>query len=131
MDAEDVSTAKKLWCFGPDGNGPNWVLDACTGVQFLSEIKESVVSGFQWASRNGPFASEMLRGVIFKLLDVTLHADAIHRGQGQVMPAARQVMFACMYTANPTLMEPMYIADIACPVGASPLLRARKRPTHA
>jgi len=114
FDAEDVGI-KKLWCFGPDGNGPNWVLDSTRAVQFLNEIKESVVSGFQWASKNGPLCAEPMRGVIFKLLDVTLHADAIHRGQGQIMPCARQVMFACIYTGAPTVMEPVYMADISCP----------------
>ena len=115
FDTEDVNP-KKLWAFGPDGNGPNWLMDATRGVQFLNEIKESCVSGFQWGSRSGPLAQEMLRGVICKLLDVTLHADAIHRGQGQLMPCFRQVLFATIYTASPTLMEPMYIADISCPI---------------
>ena len=54
-----------------------------------------------------------------KLLDATLHADSIHRGMGQIMPTARRVMFACMYTAKPTLMEPMYMADIAVPVDST------------
>ena len=115
FDSEDVNP-KKLWAFGPDGNGPNWLMDATRGVQFLNEIKESCVSGFQWGTRSGPLAQEMMRGVICKLLDVTLHADAIHRGQGQLMPCFRQVLFATIYTAQPTLMEPMYIADISCPI---------------
>ncbi len=51
-----------------------------------------------------------------KLLDVTLHADSIHRGMGQIMPTARRVMFAGIYTAKPSLMEPMYIADISVPL---------------
>lgn len=57
--------------------------------------------------------------MIFKLLDVTLHADAIHRGMGQILPTARRVLFAGMYTARPTLMEPMYIADITVPVDST------------
>jgi len=114
FDSDDVNM-KRLWAFGPDGSGPNWVMDSTRGVQFLNEIKESVVSGFQWASKNGPLCAEPMRGVIFKLMDVTLHADAIHRGQGQIMPCARQVMFACIYTAMPTIMEPLYIADISTP----------------
>lgn len=110
---------KKLWGFAPDGNGPNFLIDATRAVQYLNEIKESVNSGFQWATRNGPLCDEQIRGVVFKVLDVTLHADAIHRGMGQILPTARRVMFASMYTASPTLMEPMYIADIAVPVDAA------------
>ena len=115
FDADHVGQ-KRLWAFGPDGNGPNWVLDTTIGVQFLSEIKESVNSGFQWGTKAGPLCSEQLRGVIIKLMDVTLHADSIHRGMGQILPAARQVLFACMYLSTPTLMEPFYLADIAVPV---------------
>ncbi len=80
---------KRLWGFGPDGSGANLLLDATRAAQFLSEIRESVNSGFQWASKAGPLCEEPMRGVIFKLLDVTLHADAIHRGMGQVRARAR------------------------------------------
>lgn len=45
----DVSEARKIWCFGPDGNGPNLLVDVTKGVQYLNEIKDSVVAGFQWA----------------------------------------------------------------------------------
>ena len=115
FDSEDVGS-KRLWAFGPEGNGLNWLMDVTRGVSYLSEIRESVNSGFQWGSREGPFCGEMCRGVLLKLLDVTLHADAIHRGMGQILPTARRAMFACMYTATPSLMEPMYLADISCPV---------------
>ena len=91
-------------------------MDATRAVQYLNEIKESVNSGFQWGTRQGPLAQEQCRGVILKILDVTLHADAIHRGMGQILPTARRVLFACMYTASPTVMEPMYLADISVPV---------------
>jgi len=118
FDPSDVGT-KKLWAFGPDANGPNWLMDATRAVDYLNEIKESVNSGFQWGCRAGPFCDEACRGVIMKLMDVTLHADAIHRGMGQIMPTARRLMFAGMYTARPTLMEPMYIADITVPMEAT------------
>ena len=47
----DVTEARKIWCFGPEGNGPNMVVDVTKGVQYLNEIKDSVVAGFQWASK--------------------------------------------------------------------------------
>jgi len=118
FDPADVGP-KKLWAFGPDGNGPNWLMDATRAVAYLNEIKESVNSGFQWGVRAGPLCDEQCRGVIMKLLDVTLHADAIHRGMGQILPTARNVLFAGMYLARPTLMEPMYIADITVPVDST------------
>lgn len=47
----DVTESRKIWCFGPDGNGPNMVFDVTKGVQYLNEIKDSVVAGFQWATK--------------------------------------------------------------------------------
>ena len=47
----DITEARKIWCFGPDTTGPNIVIDATKGVQYLNEIKDSVVAGFQWASK--------------------------------------------------------------------------------
>lgn len=47
----DVTEARKIWCFGPDGTGPNLLVDVTKGVQYLNEIKDSVVAGFQWAAK--------------------------------------------------------------------------------
>lgn len=47
----DVTEARKIWCFGPDGTGPNILTDITKGVQYLNEIKDSVVAGFQWATK--------------------------------------------------------------------------------
>ena len=53
----DVTEARKIWCFGPDGTGANVVMDCTKGVQYLNEIKDSVVAGFQWASKEVRFTS--------------------------------------------------------------------------
>jgi len=33
----DVTEARKIWCFGPDGTGPNMLIDCTKGVQYLNE----------------------------------------------------------------------------------------------
>jgi elongation factor 2 len=114
----DVTEARKIWCFGPDTNGPNLMVDCSKGVQYLNEIKDSVVAGFQWATKEGVLCDENLRGVRFNIYDVTLHADAIHRGGGQIIPTARRVLYASMLTAAPRLMEPVYLVEIQCPENA-------------
>jgi elongation factor 2 len=114
----DVTEARKIWCFGPDGTGPNLVIDTTKGVQYLNEIKDSVVAGFQWASKEGVLAEENMRGIRFNILDVTLHADAIHRGGGQIIPTARRCFYAAVLTAQPRLMEPVYLCEIQCPENA-------------
>lgn len=114
----DVTEARKIWCFGPEGTGPNMLIDVTKGVQYLNEIKDSVVAGFQWATKEGPLSDENVRGVRFNLMDVTLHADAIHRGGGQIIPTARRCLYACMLTASPRYFEPVYLVEIQCPEAA-------------
>jgi elongation factor 2 len=114
----DVSEARKIWAFGPDGTGPNLMVDTTKGVNYLLEIKESVNAGFAWATQAGPLCEEQMRGVRFNLMDVTLHADAIHRGMGQIMPTARRVCFASLLTGQPGLLEPVYLCNISVPQDA-------------
>ena len=51
------------------------MVDVTKGVQYLNEIKDSVVAGFQWATKEGVMCDENMRGVRFNIHDVTLHAD--------------------------------------------------------
>jgi len=114
----DVTEARKIWCFGPDTNGPNVVVDVTKGVQYLNEIQDSVVAAFQWATKEGALSEESMRGIRFNLHDVTLHADAVHRGGGQLIPTARRCFYACQLTASPRLLEPVFLVDIQAPEGA-------------
>jgi elongation factor 2 len=114
----DVTDARKIWCFGPDTNGANLLVDQTKAVQYLNEIKDSVVSGFQWASREGPVAEEPMRSCRFNIMDVTLHADAIHRGGGQLIPTARRVLYAAALLAEPGLLEPIFLVEIQVPENA-------------
>ncbi|KAF0991518.1 hypothetical protein HZS_4365, partial [Henneguya salminicola] len=110
----DLDEARKIWCFGPEGTGSNILTDCTKGVQYLNEIKDSIVAGFQWATKEGPLCDENMRGVRFCLHDVVLHADAIHRGGGQLIPTARRVLYASALTAEPRLVEPVYLVEITC-----------------
>jgi translation elongation factor EF-G len=53
-----------------------------------------------------------MRAVRFNIYDVTLHTDAIHRGGGQIIPTTRRCLYACVLTAQPRLMEPVYLCEI-------------------
>ncbi|KAI9595985.1 P-loop containing nucleoside triphosphate hydrolase protein [Syncephalis fuscata] len=111
----DPTDARKIWCFGPDTTGPNVLVDSTKAVQYLNEIKDSCVAALQWAAREGVCCEEPMRGCRFNILDVTLHADAIHRGAGQIMPTCRRVIYASCLTAQPSLQEPIYLVEIQCP----------------
>ena len=111
----DQHDAKKLWVFGPDQQGPNFLVDQTKAVQYLNEIRDSMQNGFQAVTKEGVLAEESLRGVRFNILDVELHPDAIHRGGGQIIPTARRVYYAAEMTASPRYQEPVYLCDISAP----------------
>jgi len=111
----DDNDARKIWCYGPETEGANVVVDTTQGVQYLLEIKDHVNSAFQWTTKEGPLCEENMRGIRFDIKDVTMHADSIHRGAGQIMPPMRRVAFAAELTAKPSLQEPVFLVEITCP----------------
>jgi small GTP-binding protein len=112
----DVTEARKIWCFGcpPDGIA-NLLVDCSKGVSYLNEIKDSVVGAFAQQTLSGCMAEEAMRGIRFDLMDVVLHADAIHRGAGQIMPPMKRAMSCSQLLSEPALQEPMYRVDITVP----------------
>jgi elongation factor 2 len=108
----DVNEARKIWCFGPETTGPNVVVDVTKAVQNLNEVKDSFIAAWQWATKEGPLCDENMRGIRIDVEDVTLHADAIHRGGGQIIPTARRNYYACVLTAQPRMMEPVFLVEI-------------------
>lgn len=95
------------------------IIDSTRGCQFMNEIKDSVVAGFQIVTSSGVLCDEGMRGVRFDVHDTTLHADSIHRGAGQLIPASRRVLYACQLLSQPRLQEPIFLTEITCPVDVS------------
>ncbi|KAJ2808668.1 translation elongation factor 2 [Coemansia guatemalensis] len=114
----DPNDARKIWAFEPENNGSNLLVDTTKAVQYLNEIKDHCVNGFRWAAKTGPSAEEPMRGCRFNITDVSLHADSIHRGAGQIMPACRRAIYASVLMAQPGLQEPIYLVEIQCPDSA-------------
>lgn len=111
----DKSEANKLWAFGPEGEGPNIIVDVTSGCQFMNEIKEHMISGFEQVTKAGVLCEESLRGVRFNVNDTHLHNDSIHRGGGQISPATRRVLYATELLAEPSLQEPVFLVEITTP----------------
>lgn len=111
----DQHDARKLWCFGPENNGPNLLIDQTKAVQYLNEIRDAMESSFQWATKEGVLAEENMRGIRFNILDVEIHRDPAHRGGSQIIPAARRAYYAAEVTASPRFLEPVYLVDISTP----------------
>ena len=76
----DKDEALKIWTFGPDNAGGNILAEKTSGVQYMNELRESMESAWQWATKEGPMCEESMRGVRVNIMDCVLHADAIHRG---------------------------------------------------
>jgi len=111
----DKTDTQKIWCYGPNTDGPNMLVETAKGVQFLHEIKDSYEAAFQWATKEGVLCDENMRGIRYNIYDVTLHTDAIHRGGGQIVPTARRCLYACELTASPAFQEPIFLVEIQTP----------------
>lgn len=119
-DDWNAEEAVKIWTFGipNEDSMTNCIVDMTKGVQYLDEIKDSIMGGFMMTVSNGVLCDEPLHGVRFNLLDAYLHSDAIHRGAGQIMPVIKRVMYACQIASGPRLMEPIYSIEITVPKSA-------------
>jgi len=114
----DKDEALKIWAFGPENTGGNILAEKTSGVQYMNELKDSMESAWQWATKEAPLCEENMRGVRVNIMDCVLHADAIHRGAGQIIPTGRRLYYACEMTAQPRLQEPIFLAEITAPVDA-------------
>jgi len=90
-------------------------LNMTRGIQYLDEIKELLMEGFESAMDDGPIAREKVMGVKIKLMDAKIHEDAVHRGPAQVLPAIRKALYGAIMMANPTLLEPIQKVFINTP----------------
>ncbi|KAI3677417.1 hypothetical protein L2E82_51702 [Cichorium intybus] len=105
-----------LWCFGPDWTGPNMLVDTCNGVEYLNEIKDSIMESFASVSKEGVLALENMRGICFEVCDAALLYETIYSGIiDQVIPASRKVFHAVQKSAKPRLVEPIYMVEIQAP----------------
>lgn len=93
----------------------NILIDGTKGVQYLNEVMELLIEGFEQACKQGPLAKEKVTGVKVKLLDATIHEDPVHRGPAQIIPAIRRPIYAAMLIAGDTLLEPKQKFTIQAP----------------
>lgn len=115
----DLLAARSIWAFGPDNSGPNILVDDTLPSEvdksLLNTVKDSIIQGFQWATREGPLCDEPIRNVKFKILDAVIAGEPIHRGGGQIIPTARRVAYSAFLMATPRLMEPYFFVEVQAP----------------
>jgi len=93
----------------------NIMVNLTSGVQYLREIKDTIIQGFRWSMEAGPLAQEPVRGVKVVLTDAMVHEDPAHRGPAQIMPATKNAIFASFLSASPTILEPILKIDVKVP----------------
>lgn len=130
----DLLAARSIWAFGPDTTGPNILVDDTLPSEvdkgLLSSVKDSIVQGFQWGTREGPLCDEPIRNVKFKILDAVIAQEPIYRGGGQIIPTSRRVAYSAFLMATPRLMEPYFFVEVQAPadcVSAVYTVLARRR----
>lgn len=115
----DLLAARSIWAFGPDSSGPNILVDDTLPSEvdklLLTQVKDSIIQGFQWGTREGPLCDEPIRNVKFKILDAVMSSDPLHRGGGQIIPTARRVAYSAFLMATPRLMEPHMFVEVIAP----------------
>lgn len=115
----DLLAARSIWAFGPDATGPNILVDDTLPSEvdksLLGAVKDSIVQGFQWATREGPLCDEPIRNVKFKILDAVIAQEPLHRGGGQIIPTARRVAYSAFLMATPRMMEPYNFVEVMAP----------------
>jgi elongation factor 2 len=103
--------ARRVW----DVYEKSLFLNMTRGIQYLDEIKELLLEGFESAMDDGPIARERVMGLKIKLMDAKIHEDAVHRGPAQVLPAIRRAVYGAIMMAQPTLLEPVQKVFINVP----------------
>jgi elongation factor 2 len=123
----DYDEARRIWAI--DEN-INVFVDRTSGIQYLREVRDTIIQGFRLAMREGPLAMEPVRGVKVILHDAVIHEDPAHRGPAQLYPATRNPIYAGMLMSKPTLLEPIQKVDIKIPIdymGEVTAILTRKR----
>ncbi|EAT36536.1 AAEL011382-PA [Aedes aegypti] len=115
----DLLAARSIWAFGPDNTGPNILVDDTLPFEvdktLLGSVKDSIIQGFQWGTREGPLCEEPIRNVKFKILDAVIAQEPLHRGGGQIIPTARRVAYSAFLLATPRLCEPYLFVEVQAP----------------
>lgn len=115
----DILAARSIWAFGPTTTGANILVDDTlpseVDKQLLYSVKNSIIQGFQWGTREGPLCDEPIRNVKFKLIHSSIASAPINRGGGQIIPTARRVAYSSFLLASPRLLEPIYAVEVQCP----------------
>jgi len=99
MEREEAKGVKDIY-------GNNVFVDKTKGIQYMHEVMELLIQGFEEAIDHGPLTKEKMTGVKVSVVDATIHEDPVHRGPAQIIPAVKKAIYAASLQAGITLLEP-------------------------
>jgi elongation factor 2 len=73
--------------------------------QISEETLEAIITGFEYACKNGPLCGEPMRHVKVSLADLQVVEAEM---ASEIMPGVGKAIFGSFLTANPILLEPIY-----------------------
>lgn len=111
----DDDWIKNIMFFAPEVDPTNIMVDETKGIQYLMEVKDHIYEGFKLGTKEGPLVGENIKGGRFNLVDLTLHADAIHRGANQMVRPVEDLIRGLLLEAGPILFEPIFSCNISVP----------------
>lgn len=109
----NASEFDRLWCFGPSESGPNLLYDSCKQSCDLSHVKDGIIAGFRWATREGILCEEKMRGVQADLR----YANWKLTDDSDIVKATRRATHGSIIASSPRLMEPISLVEVTCAQG--------------
>lgn len=86
-----------------------------TDVRYLNKIKDSIVKGFQIASKKGALLEDSMRGICFELCEVVFQ-DITKNDQARlVIPAIKRIIQDSQLSAKPSLVQQIYLVEFQGP----------------
>ncbi len=72
----DILAARSVWAFGPEKFGANVLMNDTFAEEvdqgLLNNVKDSIIQGFKWGTKEGPLCDEPIRNVKFKLVSADI-----------------------------------------------------------
>lgn len=106
------NAAENVWASDEQSNV---LVDLSETVEVATEVRDSIVSGFQWACRTGPLCEQPLRNVRVNLIEVKVHEEPAMREPKQIMRAVSRAILGSFLTAKPIVLEPVYRIELSTP----------------
>jgi len=93
----------------------NILIDLTKDVRIPGEVRDSIISGFDWACRTGPLCEQPMRNVKVDMIDAKIQEEPALREPKQIKRAISRAILGSFLTAKPFILEPIYKIELSTP----------------